>query len=439
MQKSTAIPSTDQRASPVISLTQAPGSASPHTPRQIVADLLAQSPLRAPIRSLYIHVPFCVHKCHYCDFYSIVDTQDRQEAFARRLIQELEALAPLASGQPLETIFVGGGTPSLMRSALWKDVLQTLAARFDMSAMGRGIGEFTVECNPESVTTELMHVLAQGGVNRISMGAQSFHSAHLKTLERRHDPANIERALAIVRAAGITRHSLDLIFGVPGQTLDEWREDLSRVISLGTEHVSCYNLTYEPNTAMTARLARGEFEKADEDVEVEMYGLTLSTLRAAGMERYEVSNYATPGAECRHNLAYWRQQQWLAAGPSASAHVGGHRWKNVPRLDDYLNGNDEGFAPMTDWEGPETGTALREKIMTGIRLTEGLRARTILEEATAVAGIAAARALEAKAAHYASTGWIRPISERWQLTDAGFLFADTVASEMMRLVMGKRM
>jgi oxygen-independent coproporphyrinogen-3 oxidase len=363
-----------------------------------------------------------------------VDTQDRQEAFVERLTRELEALAPLADRGPLATIFVGGGTPSLLRADLWKRVLATLGEHFDLSVMHDGSGEFTVECNPESVTSELLDVLRQGGVTRISMGAQSFNAAHLKTLERRHDPANIERALSLVREAGIGRQSVDLIFGVPGQTLAQWREDLSRAISLGTEHLSCYNLTYEPNTAMTARLARGEFEKADEDVEVEMYAATLSMLRGAGLDRYEVSNYCKPGRECRHNMAYWRQEQWLAAGPSASAHVAGHRWKNTPRLDDYLRFSDQGFASVVDLEFPDAGRALRERIMTGVRLSEGLDAHATVTGVAAIGGSRAAQAIRACAAKFTAEGWLRPHAERWQLTDEGFLFADTVAGDLMATV-----
>src|SRR5262249_13838732 len=157
--------------------------------------------------------PFCFHKCHYCDFYSLVDTRDRQEAFVGRLERELAALAPFAGGIPLRTIFVGGGTPSLLRVELWRRGLAVVRPGYDLSMMGRGEGEFTVECNPETVSTELMSVLAAGGVNRVSMGAQSFEAHHLKTLERWHDPESVERALGLARAAGIPRQSIDLIFG----------------------------------------------------------------------------------------------------------------------------------------------------------------------------------------------------------------------------------
>jgi oxygen-independent coproporphyrinogen III oxidase len=378
-----------------------------------------------PVRSLYIHIPFCFHKCHYCDFYSIVDSRDRQAAFTTRLIRELAALAPWAGGEPLWTVFVGGGTPSLLRIELWERLLAGLAEHYDLSQMGRGPGEFTVECNPETVCPELMSCLAGGGVNRVSIGAQSFNPALLKTLERWHDPENVARAVELSRAAGIPRQSIDLIFAIPGQTLEDWQSDLQQALGLGTTHLSCYNLTYEPGTAMTARLKRGDFAPADEDLEADMYQCTLAMLRAAGLERYEVSNYARPGDESRHNLAYWRQEQWLAAGPSASAHVQGHRWKNTPRLDDYLALDDDGFAPITDHETPDPRRALAERIMTGLRLAEGLDA-----SATCAAGPRPAALLQ-RAERWATTGHLIDSGARWRLTDPGFLIADSIAADLM--------
>lgn len=416
--------------------------------------LTAAAPLRearagggspAPVRSLYLHIPFCFHKCHYCDFYSLVDPRDRQPAFVDRLARELAALAPWGAGAPLRSVFVGGGTPSLLHVELWRTLLGALTRHYDLS--GDDL-EFTVECNPETVTPELMDVLVAGGVNRVSVGAQSFDPRHLKTLERWHDPENVAKAIDTARRAGIARQSVDLIFGIPGQTVAEWERDLGSAIALGTTHASCYDLTYEPNTAMTARLKRGEFTPADEDDEVEMFGATLRLLRAAGLERYEVSNFARPGDECRHNLAYWRQEQWLAAGPSASAHVAGHRWKNVARLDDYLAVDDGGFAPITDHEPPDPARALRERIMTGLRLAEGLDAETILADAAALGAPEVQPdsprrhkshgeepgALGAVVARSRGRGLLTTDSGRWRLTDAGFLFADGIAADLMGAV-----
>lgn len=397
------------------------------------------NPASVGARSLYIHVPFCFHKCHYCDFYSIVDTRDRQAEFTKRLAGELRALAPFAG--PLRTIFVGGGTPSLLRIDLWRDVLACLRDSYDMGAILAGgtlsprdrSTEFTVECNPETVTPELFEALRSGGVDRVSIGAQSFEPRHLKTLERWHEPENVGRAVRMARDAGIQRVSVDLIFAIPGQTVEEWRSDLERAIGLGVDHVSCYNLTYEANTAMTARLAKGEFTPLDEDTEIAMYHATWEVLRGAGLERYEVSNYAKPGQESRHNLAYWRQAQWLAAGPSASAHVAGRRWKNRPRLDDYLTIERDGTSGVVDAEGVDERRAVRERIMTGLRLREGLDGPVMLAEAERACEGAAAR-LQKKMTRYAERGVLGVDGRTWSLTDDGILVADAVASDLMRCV-----
>lgn len=394
-----------------------------------------------PVECLYIHTPFCTHKCHYCDFYSFVDTQDRQQLFVSRLIDELTHLA--AHAGPLRTVFIGGGTPSLIAPALWSQLLVALNELFDLSRMRAHAdsvpaGEFTVECNPETTTGELLGILREGGVNRVSVGAQSFQPKHLKTLERWHNPENVSRAIALAKAAGIPRQSIDLIYAIPGQTLGEWEQDLREGLGLGLTHISCYNLTYEPNTAMTKRLERGEFEPLDEETEAAMFSRTHELCAAAGLARYEVSNYARPGAESLHNLAYWEQAQWLAAGPSASGHVyanragwhaGSWRFKNVPRLSDYLDS--QGFSPVVDTEPPDPSRLIRERIMMGLRLAQGVDAVELLRDAAA---IAPTNTLARTASTLKDTGSLKPNTDRWILTDAGYLIADGVASALMRAV-----
>jgi oxygen-independent coproporphyrinogen-3 oxidase len=374
-------------------------------------------------------VPFCFHKCHYCDFYSIVDTRDRQGEFTDRLVRELTALSGACDHPALATIFVGGGTPSLLAVPLWERLLACLQERFDLG----DLREFTVECNPETVTAELMHTLQSGGVNRVSIGAQSFHPAHLKTLERWHDPANVFKAVELARAAGIARQSMDLIFAIPGQTLEEWDADLQAALSAGTTHLSCYALTYEPNTAMTARMKKGEFSQAPEDLEADLFEHTLATLRRAGLERYEVSNFAKPGDECQHNLAYWRQQDWLAAGPNASAHVRGLRWKNTLRLDDYLHKHVSDFAIVTDVERPDALRNLSERVWTGLRTAEGVHiAETRLAAETAKPAVR--EAIDRVARRQIELGALHDTHGRWQLTDRGFMIADAVAVAFLEVI-----
>lgn len=402
---------------------------SNHSARTIFQTTPDQNlPSPPPPRSLYIHIPFCFHKCHYCDFYSFVDTRDQQPAFTDRLCRELASLGK-HSPEPLETIFVGGGTPTLLAHEHWRSLLQTLDDAFDMSRI-RLRGEFSVECNPETASPELFDTLVAGGVNRISIGAQSFDPSMLKVLERWHEPDNVEKAVALARAAGIDRVSVDLIFAIPGQTIEGWLQDLDRALAMGTEHLSCYGLTYEPNTAMTKRLERGDFSPMDEDLEADLFVATGEHLARAGLDRYEVSNFARPGAECRHNLAYWRQEPWLAAGPSASGHVAGWRWKNIPRLGDYLDFDDEGYAPIRDIEPPDPLRAVAEKIMTGLRLREGLDARSLIAQAQDALPGAGDR-LRHEFAIHASAGRVTTQNGRWVLTPSGLLFADGIAGDLM--------
>ncbi len=430
----------------------------------------AVPPGAEPARSLYIHVPFCSHKCHYCDFYSFVDTRDQLDAFVAALEIELAFLAPLADPAGLNTIFIGGGTPSLLRTDLWRGLLATLDRLFNLGPIRSGRGEFTVECNPDTVTRELMDTLAAGGVDRISLGAQSFDPAMLRALERTHSPENVGKALAHAAAAGIDRRSIDLIYAIPAQTLAGVRADLEAALSLdpGVEHLSAYCLTYEPNTPLTARAERGDITPTDEDTAAAMQTLVHETLAGAGFERYEVSNYARilPNsgtgvppvrviidggtgvspvrAASLHNLAYWKNESWLAAGPSASAHIltsdpdtglpAGARWKNVPRLGDWIAGvTATGSSPITDHEPPDPARTLREHIMMGIRISEGVDAGLVLAHADRL-GVAAdlARAADSQR----TLGLLETTGDRWRLTDPGYLHADGVAARLMAAIPG---
>ncbi len=423
-------------------------------------------------RSLYIHVPFCFHKCHYCDFYSFVDSQDRQAPFVDALVRELGSLAKHADTTAgLSTIFVGGGTPSLLLPALWRKLLAEINDLFNLEPITSGSGEFTVECNPETVTSELMDVLAAGGVNRVSVGAQSFNTDHLKTLERWHEPTSVQRALRYAAQAGIRRRSLDLIYAIPGQTLDDVRNDLEIALAMapGVEHISAYCLTYEPNTPMKVRVERGDVTPISDDLSGDMQTLVYEMLRDAGFERYEISNFArigtgaatiaqvgespsplshqsqtSPAHSCRsqHNLVYWHTGSWLAAGPAASGHLlatdpatglpAGRRWKNIPHLTHWMAGlNETGFSPIIDYEPADARRTLVERIMMGIRVSEGLNTEKLLSHARA---LRADTQLADAAAMQIKLGFLGSVDDHWRLTERGFLFADAVAAEMMSAV-----
>jgi len=328
----------------------------------------ALPPGRHAARGLYVHVPFCFHKCHYCDFYSFVDREGRTGDYLARLASDVTWTLDRVAGE-IDTVFVGGGTPTLLAA----DELARLVAEIRRFPLARDL-EWTVEANPETIDLDKAHVLAAAGVNRVSIGAQSFDPRHLKTLERWHDPANVARAAGFLREAGIANFNIDLIFGIPGETLAEWRADLARALAIGPEHLSCYGLTYEANTAMTKRLERGEFEPCDDGLEAEMYEATVETLAAAGFARYEVSNFARAGRACRHNLVYWRNEPWWALGPSASGSIAGTRYKVVPRLGDWLARAEGETAPVVDVEPADERRNTSEALMLGLRLSEGISA-----------------------------------------------------------------
>ena len=365
-----------------------------------------------------MHVPFCVHKCHYCDFYSLVETgpESRQPAFTDRLIEEIRATAP-GLERPLETIFVGGGTPTLLAPDLWARLLRAIAEYLPLASDL----EFTVEANPETITAPLLEVLAGGGVNRLSLGAQSFNRTTLKTLERRHDPATVGRGVRLARAAGITNINLDLIFGIPGQDLDGWRVDLETAIALDPVHLSCYGLMYEPNTPLTARLRAGAIQRVDEDTEAEMYETTCDMLEAVGYEQYEISNWALPGRACRHNLLYWRNESWWAMGPAAAGHVNGVRWKNVPRLSEYLKVGP--LPPITDVEELDEDGRVGEILMLGLRLNEGISHARLQ-------GLLAGGRAEIVRRHVAA-GLLEHREGRLRFTRRGRLLADTVLADLL--------
>lgn len=360
---------------------------------------LARTPQLAQntqVDALYLHLPFCFHKCHYCDFFSIVEPQGqeapRQEAFTQALIAEIQARAEQAPIRP-KTLFAGGGTPTFLRVELWEKLLDAMDQLGIIDPDRQQ--EFTVEANPETVTPELMRTLVAGGVNRVSIGAQSFNRDSLKALERWHDPESVPRTVAICRAVGITNYSLDLIFAIPGQTLAMLENDLDALLALEPTHLSTYGLTYEPNTPLTAKLRVGQVNAIDEHLERDMYQLVITKLEAAGYEHYEVSNWALSESigrvkresvedsplstfplnspyPCQHNLAYWHNKNWLGVGPSAASHIDGKRWRNAPNLSKYLAGSPT--PPTQDHEELAPNGRFVEQLMLGLRLREGIDA-----------------------------------------------------------------
>lgn len=323
------------------------------------------------VPGLYVHIPFCFHKCHYCDFYSITrQTDDRMERFVDRLLAELSLWLAAGWGEHLRpvTVFFGGGTPSLLPLGAMERLLDGLRSRLDFSRLV----EWTIEINPATLTDDYAGLLRRAGVNRLSFGAQSFDVGELKMLERHHDPLDVSRSLEIARKAGFERLNLDLIYAIPGQSLESWSHSLEKAMALGTSHLSCYGLTYEENTPMAVKKRLGYFKAAEESLELRMLHHTRERLKRARMPAYEISNYARPGEECRHNLLYWTGGNYLSLGPSASSHVEGRRWKNVGHLRKWEEAVDVHHLPAADIEVLSPKRRAGELAMLLLRLERGL-------------------------------------------------------------------
>ncbi len=389
---------------------------------------------------LYLHLPFCFHKCHYCDFFSVAPPTpgsaethadagagtDPQAAFTDALLAELEhSVTALSESVPLRpvTVFTGGGTPTYLRPGLWAKLLDALHRHRVLVQTA----EFTVEANPETVTPELMRQLAAGGVNRVSIGAQSFDRSSLAALERWHDPDNVPRAVDACRAAGIDNVSLDLIFAIPGQTLAMLDRDLDRLLALSPTHLSIYGLTYEPQTPLTARLRVGQVQRVDEDAERAMYDRVMQRLDHAGFEQYELSNWArrddATDYRCQHNLGYWHNADWLGLGPSAASHRDGTRWRNAPNLPLYLQHCPR--PPRVDEEKLGPGQQIGERLMLALRLTQGVALGQL------DAWLAGDDPRRAYLDEVSNLGFVERSDTHLRLTRPGRFVADTILARLL--------
>jgi oxygen-independent coproporphyrinogen-3 oxidase len=325
---------------------------------------------RAQVPGLYVHIPFCFHKCHYCDFYSITkQTPQRMTRFVDLMLEE--AMMWSDGGGPTlqpRTIFFGGGTPSLLPLEQMRRLIRGLKDRFDFS----GVNEWTVEVNPATAALEYCQMLRESGVDRLSFGAQSFDVKELKTLERHHDPDDVPRSIELARAAGFVRLNVDLIYAIPGQTTQSWMQSLDAAIALGTPHISAYNLTYEPNTPITMKKRLGLLQQTEETIELEMMHAARHRLMATGRAPYEISNYATPGEACQHNLLYWTGGSYVGLGPSAASHIQGTRFKNRPHLGEWELSIEAGHLPAMEVETLTAAQRRAELVMLMLRLTRGV-------------------------------------------------------------------
>jgi oxygen-independent coproporphyrinogen-3 oxidase len=317
-------------------------------------------------------VPFCVTRCGYCDFNTYTDLGGMQSSYAGVVVREIE-LARRVLGDvdvPVSTVFVGGGTPTLLPPGELGTILDAIERCFGLVPGA----EITTEANPETVDKGYLTELRAAGFTRVSLGMQSAVPHVLATLERVHQPGRPEQCVAWARTAGFEQVSLDLIYGAPGESAADWQTSLDAATGAGPDHVSAYSLIVEPGTRLAARVARGELPMPDDDDLADKYVQADDTLTAAGLGWYEVSNWSRPGAECRHNLGYWRSDDWWGAGPGAHAHVGGVRWWNVRHPSAYAAAVGAGRSPAEAREVLDEGSRHAERVLLEVRLSEGLDA-----------------------------------------------------------------
>lgn len=370
--------------------------------------------------SLYVHVPFCSSRCGYCDFNTYTATElgnsVSRDTFHEVLAKEVRLAAEqLGSSRKISTVFVGGGTPTLLGSHGLNFVLNEIKQSFGLEEHA----EVTTEANPDSVTPQMLSELREGGFTRVSLGMQSSAPKVLQILERTHTPGASVQAAKWATEAGFEHVNLDLIYGTPGESDDDLLASVDAALEAGIDHLSAYALIVEDGTALSRKIQRGELPMPDDDVCADRYELIDSRMQAAGLPWYEVSNWAKPGGECQHNLAYWRSQDWWGIGPGAHSHVNGNRWWNIKHPSPYAE-------RIAQWESPSAGTEVlttdqvhMEEVMLGVRLAQGIALDTVSVD---------------RVKDLVAGGLVDPngvAMGRIQLTLAGRLLADAVIRDLL--------
>jgi putative oxygen-independent coproporphyrinogen III oxidase len=371
------------------------------------------------VLSFYVHIPYCIKRCGYCDFntYTPNELQDGASLeivsndYIDALLRELES----APQEVVPTIFFGGGTPSLMPANDLGRVITAIKARNGLSEAC----EITLEANPDSVTEEKLQGYLAAGFNRISFGMQSAQPHVLAVLDRTHDPVNVKRAVDMARAAGFGSISVDLIYGTPGESLEDWRSTVTEALSLDIDHISAYGLIIENGTKLAAQIKRGDVAAPIDDLMADMYLLIDQMCNEAGFNWYELSNWAKPGQECQHNIAYWKSANWWGLGAGAHSHVNGKRFWNIKHPSAYKQKLFAGGSPIAETE-ELTATQLRdESVMLAIHMRSGLD--------LALSSAAAQENLNA----YKLTGHLDIVNNHVQLTAQGRLIADRLVQEAL--------
>lgn len=374
-----------------------------------------------PPRSAYLHVPFCRHRCGYCNFAVVADRIDLVSDYLDAIERELNWLQ---KPRPVKTLYFGGGTPTRLPLEQLKKLLRLAKQWFPVEEPDNF--EWTVEANPADLPSEAIKMLAEEGVTRISLGAQSFNGTKLKKLERDHNDTDICRTVETAHKNGLDV-SIDLIFAAPGETLDEWKNDLQKAVDLKTSHVSTYGLTFEKGTTFWNRLHSNQLNEVEEDLQRKMYLTSIEILTNAGFDHYEVSNFAKPGCRSRHNEAYWAGQEYYAVGPGAARYLDGVRETNHRSTTTYLKRvlNDE--SPVAEREELTAEQRARERLVFGLRRIEGVN-RSQFHQST---GYEIENLVESEITKLVDLGMLEQTSTHLRLTREGLLVSDALWPELL--------
>ncbi len=370
---------------------------------------------------IYIHIPFCRSKCDYCDFYSLAGREEQMDQYQKALLAHLEETAPLAKDIPVDTVYIGGGTPSYYGAKRLKGLLAAIDKLFRVEKTA----EITVECNPDSVTLADLKALRRAGVNRLSMGMQSADACELASIHRIHTPKQTDEAVNLARKARFTNLSLDLIYGLPGQTMDSWKATVEHALSLIPQHLSCYGLKVEEGTPLARRVAGGEV-LPDDDMQVEMYLWTVGRLERAGYHQYEISNFAKPGYASRHNLRYWLLRPYIGFGPGAHSDFGGRRYSFLRDLDGYIQGVLQGGNIIDSSELIPRRERSGEYLMLRLRTAHGIDGGEYRREY-----FMDFEPIQARLEQFAAHGWAELQDGRWRLTPKGFLISNRLIGDLL--------
>ena len=378
-----------------------------------------------PNVGLYVHVPFCAAKCSYCDFYSLAHREDKMDDYCAALTAHLREVAPRMAGQQVDTVYFGGGTPSYLGPKRLAALLKTIRKGYRLTADA----EITLEANPDSAgDAKALKILRKAGFNRLSLGAQAMDDHMLRAIGRIHTAAQVQQAVSAARAAGFDNVSIDLMYGLPGQTMAHWQRTLESAIALGTDHVSAYGLKVEEGTPLWQR--RGSADLPDDEAQADMYLWAVEALGLAGYRQYEISNFARPGRESRHNLRYWRMAPYAGFGPGAHSDFGNVRFAYEKDLDGYLAGE----MRLSEREEILPRERCMEYIMLSLRTAEGISRTTV--ERTYRKPFAQAEAVFRELAEH---GLAEATEAGWRLTPRGFLVSNAIILQVQQAVFDAQM